>query len=565
MSVEMSNLCFSRKKHDKRKSFGQSISAGNSPLHTKTRPTSQALNIAPRTSAYEDRRIREWDCGLCKKELVEPRLLGCLHNFCTRCLQGLHQEGEAEVWSEIDGASIQLDAGESRSGSGAGSAGSGYESDLRHSGSEGSLDHKPQKYGIFSRKVSGKTVQFILCPNTHVLQGLMLTCKTAEIPQQPYLSYTLFSMRLAQSVVNFYFKIKDNNRVNLTIANISESSISINPNLNLKVEPLHPIAFCTNANPRETTHRTDEVICRDCCVISHGGHALANASRAAAERARILRDACDRAKHVPENVERATRTLHVCAYEVDRHDRAEQRLLSEGKEDEVLSLSGAVLRRLEVVSELQPLSDPPKLELRFAPLAPATHDSTLFGRLLTQAPDPEACVLSTEGLQDLRVDGEHEAILELRDSSGERIWCGGEQVAGFFRRRDSSARPATASITDRADGTYSITFTPTSPGAYLLAITLNNKPIKGSPFACAVRVLKSHTGTYHCCSFCSSGGKRDATCGCGGTMAGGYKGCGHGHAGWPGTRHWSCCGATQKNSLCTKPPRAKSQLYQFSL
>ncbi|KAJ0177013.1 hypothetical protein K1T71_007022 [Dendrolimus kikuchii] len=61
-------------------------------------------------------------------------------------------------------------------------------------------------------------------------------------------------------ISNCIVKIKDNNRVNLTIANISESSISINPNLNLKVEPLHPIAFCTNANPRETTHRTDEVI-----------------------------------------------------------------------------------------------------------------------------------------------------------------------------------------------------------------------------------------------------------------------------------------------------------------
>lgn len=35
-----------------------------------------------------------------------------------------------------------------------------------------------------------------------------------------------------------------------------------------------------------------------------------------------------------------------------------------------------------------------------------------------------------------------------------------------------------AKVTDRADGTYSMVFTASSPGAYLLAVTLNNKPIK---------------------------------------------------------------------------------------
>lgn len=32
-----------------------------------------------------------------------------------------------------------------------------------------------------------------------------------------------------------------------------------------------------------------------------------------------------------------------------------------------------------------------------------------------------------------------------------------------------------------------------------------------------------HTGIYHCCTFCSSGGKKEATCGCGGTMPGNIK------------------------------------------
>lgn len=60
-----------------------------------------------------------------------------------------------------------------------------------------------------------------------------------------------------------------------------------------------------------------QVVCRDCCVISHSGHALGSAGRAAAERARLLRAACERAQHVPENAERAARELSSHAYEID--------------------------------------------------------------------------------------------------------------------------------------------------------------------------------------------------------------------------------------------------------
>ncbi|XP_011506443.1 PREDICTED: tripartite motif-containing protein 45 isoform X2 [Ceratosolen solmsi marchali] len=75
---------------------------------------------------------------------------------------------------------------------------------------------------------------------------------------------------------------------------------------------------------------------------------------------------------------------------------------------------------------------------------------------------------------------------------------------------------------------------------------LNNSTNKSS-----YRAL--HSGIYHCCTFCSSGGKKEAICACSGTMPGGYRGCGHGHPGHPGIHHWSCCGSIYRDGICLLP------------
>ncbi|XP_068621523.1 E3 ubiquitin-protein ligase TRIM45 [Battus philenor] len=628
---------FSRKKQDRRKSLEpSSISAGNSPLHQKgSRPASQSLCVGLRPSSYTEgkkSRVKDWECALCKRELVEPRLLGCLHSFCTRCLQGLHREEEVEAWNEVDDGLIHLERAESASG--AGSAGSGYESDARNSGSDGSLNLKPHKYGIFTKQVSGTSIQYLLCP-TCGHETLLPPGGITELP----LNYVLLrKMTLADNEEDIRILCDLCDTDNKAESRCKQCLVSVctvcgkahskqKATSRHTLEPLEPPAkYCTQHPSSELNiycAPCQQVICRDCSVVSHSGHALASATRAAAERARILRDACQRARHVPEHVERAARTLSAHALEADKHAsrveaevrawaeqyrravdahgralaaaaaraRALQRqrterahhllqertqhalhavrfteeLLSEGREEEVLTLSGPVLRRLERLTELQPLGETPRLALRFAPDARAGPGSALCGRLVTQAPDPDTSVLYTEGLQDLHVECEHEAILELRDNKGERIWCGGEQVAGYFRRRDSSERPQSARVVDRNDGTYGLRLTPPAPGAYLFAVTINNTPIKGSPFVCGARVLKSHPGQFHCCTFCSSGGRRDVACGCGATMPGGYKGCGHGHAGWPGGRHWSCCGSTRPHGHCVNQPPPAHRLYQFSL
>ncbi|CAH2105043.1 unnamed protein product [Euphydryas editha] len=612
---------FSRKRQERRKSLEpSSISAGNSPLKCKnSRPASQNVSIA-RTSVYEKIKLKDWECGICRRELVEPRLLGCLHSFCTRCLQGLNHEDEIEVWEDIDGGSIHHDPG----GSGGGSAGSGYESDLHHSDSETSLE-KPPKYGIITRKVSGRSCHFVICPTCGTDTQLPLGGVSA-LP----LNYVLLR-KMANGVgdnsVLCDLCCTDNkaeNRCTQCLVSVcmscGETHTKQKGNATHFLQPLGPILRFCGQHPKIELSvycaTCQQVVCRDCCLISHSGHAVASAARAAAERAGALRDACERARHVPGNVQRAHRILEVHAAEVDtqaarveseirtwseqyrraveaharslagaavraraaqrrraRHQATQldrraahaleavqftEELLSSGKEEELLSLSAPVLRRLERLTELTPLAEPPRCELRFSPAAPAPDRPTLVGRLFTLAPDPDRCVLDTEGLQDLHVNVQHTVILELRDSNSEKIWYSGENVAGYFRRRDSSARPAAVRVRARADGSCALALAPPAPGHYLLAVTVDNTPIKGSPFSCSARAA-AHWGTFHCCAFCSSGGRRP--CGCGAAVAG-HKGCGHGHAGWPGARHWSCCGSTRREPPCA---RAARPLYQFSL
>uniref|UniRef100_A0A336KEH2 CSON008495 protein n=1 Tax=Culicoides sonorensis TaxID=179676 RepID=A0A336KEH2_CULSO len=155
------------------------------------------------------------------------------------------------------------------------------------------------------------------------------------------------------------------------------------------------------------------------------------------------------------------------------------------------------------------------------------------------------------GLLNLRIHKKAELILVSKDNNDRQMCHGGLTLIVELKYKDSSSRTIPVQVSDKRDGTYIISFIPDAAGIIILTITINGKPIKDSPFTLRARALKPHTGIYHCCCFCSSGGSKIATCACASTMPGGYKGCGHGHPGHPGRRHWSCCSSVLENSECT--------------
>jgi tripartite motif-containing protein 45 len=152
---------------------------------------------------------------------------------------------------------------------------------------------------------------------------------------------------------------------------------------------------------------------------------------------------------------------------------------------------------------------------------------------------------------NLRVHRKAELVLVSKDKEDRQMCHGGLVLAVDLKFKDGVSRSIPTQVSDKRDGTYIITFVPDVSGMLRLHITINDKPIKDSPFLLRARKLRPHTGRYHCCTFCSTSGSKTATCACNSVMPGGYKGCGHGHDGHPGQRHWSCCANVMENSECS--------------
>ncbi|KAI3356030.1 hypothetical protein L3Q82_017310, partial [Scortum barcoo] len=236
-----------------------------------------------------------------------------------------------------------------------------------------------------------------------------------------------------------------------------------------------------------------------------------------------------------------------------------ERLLSCGSDAEILSAKGVTMRRLTSLAESAYNPHP-------ATVAPDDGSSISFlsgesagevdgypmvGVINSRTVELSKCTIEGEGL--LRaVEGQQARFtLTCRDSAGEQVARGGEHVLVSIVHKEKKKCTVETTVVDNEDGSYSVSYTPGEPGVYSVWVCIKAQHIKGSPFTLNVkRKFRRHSGKFHCCSFCSSGGAKEARCGCPGTMPGGFKGCGHSHKGHPGKPHWSCCGSTVEQSEC---------------
>lgn len=215
-------------------------------------------------------------------------------------------------------------------------------------------------------------------------------------------------------------------------------------------------------------------------------------------------------------------------------------LLKDGTAEESLMFVNLLLRKFDgcrssdramdirITDSLQFLSNVK------APSNPSQNNIPLFGIITTQVAVAKNCSLETlTGLMNLRVHKKTEIVLQTRDIEDRPMCHGCAEVEVSVTYRDVSFKSLPVQVTDKRDGTYTICFIPDSPGFIIIAIMVNGKSVQDSPFTGRARNLRPHSGIFHCCSFCSSNGKK--VCACGGEMpVDGYIGCGHGHSGWAG-------------------------------
>lgn len=232
---------------------------------------------------------------------------------------------------------------------------------------------------------------------------------------------------------------------------------------------------------------------------------------------------------------------------------------------EILTFVGVLLRRFEqcqrsrgtAARNVDPqLNSSSEHSLAFraeicAPTTQEQHNIPLYGIITTQTAEPKLCTVAADGLMQLRIHRKAEVVMTARDAEDKPLCHGGLQVDVLVRYRDASQRSVPVKVADRRDGTYVISFVPDAAGAMLMSVQVHGKHVKASSFAMCARTLRPHSGCFHCCAFCSSRGSKTSTCACGSLMPGGYRGCGHGHDGHPGRRHWSCCASDVETSECS--------------
>uniref|UniRef100_A0A1S4H1W0 B box-type domain-containing protein n=1 Tax=Anopheles gambiae TaxID=7165 RepID=A0A1S4H1W0_ANOGA len=236
-----------------------------------------------------------------------------------------------------------------------------------------------------------------------------------------------------------------------------------------------------------------------------------------------------------------------------------EELMTEGSEVENLLFVSILLKRFEqclkstraldstVTDTVQFLADEEAPNVRVQTGVP------LFGIVTTQKADPQQSGIehSAGELATLKAHKRVQLTLVVRDYEGRRLGHGGITVQTDLRFRDDDDHSVPMTIADNRDGSYGLTFVPSRPGVMHLMLFVDGKLLEECPVVLRIHKLRPHYGVFHCCTFCSSSGSKGGTCACGSIMPGGYRGCGHGHEGHPGQRHWSCCGSLQEFSDCT--------------
>ncbi|GCB60019.1 hypothetical protein scyTo_0009095 [Scyliorhinus torazame] len=559
-------------------------------VHYPKMSESQEKTFAPCSTSSERPRSCRTQCLICKNVYTDPKILPCLHTFCLDCVRGLQQ------------FSVPRTRGE-------GESGSGGSLDCTESAACILCPLCDYEVHVPAAGLRGLTSNHLIL-NDILLESLKRSdcrivcdlCNDGDAERRCHICST--------NLCDFCSKA--HRRQKMTASHNTVALRDLQGGNERLVQPIicsaHPAEelrmFCETC---------DRLVCRDCCMVDHRGHNCDFIASVISKHGIFIRELLKQTQpHIGALQETLQKIAHarqlvqerlgmmtkeinnftdgyIRALENHRNQllkeleelRAQrenslnlqqiqleqiladmrtgvdftEHLLTSGSHVEILLTKCVAVNRLKQLNKIGYSTHPGEDDgMQFQPQERAGQCDgfEVFGIIVTKAVDPSKCVLQGEGLHVARQDQSSEFVLICNDQSGKQMGRGGESIrVSIFNKKNKECSLKTK-LQDNHDGTYCFTYTPLVSGSYVGCVCVKGQHVQGSPFTIAVTSkFRKHPGIFHCCTFCSSGGQKDVRCGCRGTMPGGYQGCGHGHKGHPGQRHWSCCGKLTENSECS--------------
>ena len=465
-------------------------------------------------------------CGLCSELFVDPRMLQCLHSFCSKCLKKISEE-------QGSGTSFKCPTCENiatlpERGIGA------IQKDIRRS-------HEADVARVASRMQSEKKKGCDLCIDTSTGPAVSFChdcgnflCKTCSDYHKTCRIFLDHKLEPVSSSKSKSLRVSD-----------------------IPHKPLH-CQLHEDEILKFYCETCSSLICRDCMAIEHTGHTYnrlekvvekekaslvsilsstdldsiqAKLDNAVVKGSKVIQKVQKEQKSVEEFIESTFKTL------TDAVSKRKQVLLGEVssiKTDmavqekkfsalrreivdtydmittatqaytpvEMLSAKGAMIENLrkllkqyeEVYSE-PCVSDMVSSNFDISVLVKSIGS---FG-LIVSGSSPENA--ETDFYIHGAVAGKEKKItITTYDIHGKRFPCGGERVKVMLDSTQTSWNDVEGQIVDNNDGTYVASFTPkdSAYGEYKFSITFDGQHIKGSPFDVCVRDMRDYKQLSSC-------------------------------------------------------------------
>ena len=485
--------------------------------------------ILPGTMATNHTSLSSATCTLCSEIFVDPRMLQCLHTFCSKCLKKV-VEGRRYKKAK---PSLECPTCKARETLPKGGI-DALPKDLRKS-YEAEVAQYSQK--LRSKEdiscdqcvdtSNGPAVSF--CVNC--CEFLCNACSKHHKSWRKTLSHEL------QPVGGTKHESKT---VSKSLANVPYKP------LNCQLHEDETLKFYCNT--------CSTLICRDCMAIEHSGHtydriekvsekekanlqtslngaegAKAKLEGASAEGGKVIQQLKQKQKEVEQSIRSTFKMLVATLSEREKSLLAQTAEISLGKQT-ALTMQGEELQKLhreiaeacELIKVATQVYNPAEMLsakglmtnrlqqlmkcFKAVSLEPCRNDMissmldtaevvakiTSFGEVFGGSYPNEA---KTDFYLPRAVVGQEKKItITTSDIHGKPFPHGGERVEVSLSLMGSNDPPLSAKVIDRSNGTYIASFTPLWVGENQLSITIDSTHIKGSPIPVYVRQQREYTG-----------------------------------------------------------------------